>query len=87
MGSLVVVMNLGLFAPVDQVRHGVDELVRLGMKQMIPLRGYDEVTLPGTPEYRNEQDYGRDGIAIGLKDVERLEAGGHEYGIAPPWLD
>ena len=54
---------------------------------MIPLRGYKEVTLPGTPEYRNEQDYGRDGIAIGLKDVERLEAGGHEYGIAPPWLD
>jgi len=87
MGSLVVVMNLGLFAPAADVRHGVDELVRLGMEQMIPLRGYDEVTLPGTPEYRNEQDYGRDGIAIGLEDVERLEAGGREYGIAPPWLD
>jgi hypothetical protein len=37
-------MNLGLFAPVADVR--------LGMEQVIPLRGYDEVTLPGTPEYR-----------------------------------
>ena len=38
-GSLVIVMNLGLFAPVADVRHGVDELVRLGMEQMVPLRG------------------------------------------------
>jgi len=44
MGSLVIVMNLGLFAPVADVR--------LGMEQVIPLRGYDEVTLPGTPEHR-----------------------------------
>ena len=44
MGSLVIVMDLGLFAPAEAVRHGVDELVRLGMEQMIPLRGYDEVT-------------------------------------------
>jgi hypothetical protein len=51
--AYVIVMNLGLFAPVADVRHGVDELVRLGMEQMIPLRGYDEVTLPGTPEYRS----------------------------------
>ena len=43
-------MDLGLFAPVADVRHGVDELVRLGMEQMVPLRGYDEVTLPGTTE-------------------------------------
>ncbi len=48
-GSLVIVMNLGLFAPVADVRHGVDELVRLGMEQMVPLRGYDEVTCWAPP--------------------------------------
>ena len=42
--AYVIVMNLGLFAPVADVR--------LGMEQVIPLRGYDEVTLPGTPEHR-----------------------------------
>ena len=87
MGSLVIVMNLGLFAPVADVRHGVDELVRLGMEQMIPLRGYDEVTLPGTPEHRNEETYGRDGVPIALEDIERLEECGREFGVAPPWLD
>ena len=87
MGSLVIVMNLGLFAPVADVRHGVDELVRLGMEQMIPLRGYDEVTLPGTPEHRNEEAYSRDGIPIAFEDVGRLEECGREFGIAAPWLD
>ena len=72
MGSLILVLDLGLFAPAPQVRHGVDELVRLASEQLIPLRGYDEVTLPGTPEHRNEEAYARDGIPIGLEDVERL---------------
>jgi ureidoglycolate dehydrogenase (NAD+) len=87
MGSLVIVMNLGLFAPATDVRHGVDELVRLGMEQMVPLRGYDEVTLPGTPEHRNEEAYGLDGVPIALEDVERLEECGREFAVAPPWLD
>ena len=86
-GSLVIVMNLGLFAPVADVRHGVDELVRLGMEQMVPLRGYDEVTLPGTTEHRNEEAYSRDGIPIAFEDVGRLEECGRKFGIARPWLD
>ena len=77
--SYVIVMNLGLFAPVADVR--------LGMEQMIPLRGYDEVTLPGTPEHRNEEAYSRDGVPIAFEDVERLEKCGREFEIAPPWLD
>ena len=87
MDSLVIVMNLGLFAPVADVRRGVDELVRLGTEQMVPLRGYDEVTLPGTPEHRNEEAYSRDGVPTAFKDVERLEKCGREFGIVPPWLD
>ena len=86
-GSLVIVMNLGLFAPVADVRHGVDELVRLGMEQMVPLRGYDEVTLPGTTEPCNEEAYSRDGIPIAFEDVGRLEECGREFGIALPSLD
>jgi len=87
MGSLVIVMDLGLFAPIEAVRHGVDELVRLGMEQMIPLRGYDEVTLPGTPEHRNEKAYDRDGVPIALEDIERLEACGREFEVESLWLD
>ena len=80
-------MYLGLFAPVADVRHGVDELVPLGMEQIVPLRGYDEVTLPGTTEHRNEEVYGRDGIPIAFEDVGRLEECGRKFQIARPWLD
>ena len=78
-GSLVIVMYLGLFAPVADVR--------LGMEQMVPLRGYDEVTLPGTTEHRNEEAYSRDGIPIAFEDVGRLEECGRKFRIARPWLD
>lgn len=87
MGSLILVLDLGLFAPAPQVRHGVDELVRLAGEQLIPLRGYDEVTLPGTPEHRNEEAYARDGVPVGVEDVERLAECGRAFGVAPPWLD
>ena len=78
-GNLVIVMNLGLFAPVADVR--------LDMEQMVPLGGYDEVTLPGTTEHRNDEAYSRDGIPIAFEDVGRLEEYGREFGIARPWLD
>jgi len=80
-------MNLGLFAPVADVRHGVDEFVRFGMEQMVPLRGYNEVTLSGTTEHRNEEAYSRDDIPIAFEDVGHLEECGREFGIALPWLD
>jgi ureidoglycolate dehydrogenase (NAD+) len=86
MGGLILVIDLGLFAPADEVRRGVDELVRLAGKEMIPLRGYDQVTLPGTIEYRKEQEYASQGVPVGLEDVERLEKCGAEFGVRPPWL-
>jgi ureidoglycolate dehydrogenase (NAD+) len=86
-GGLVVVMYLGLFAPVEQVKRGVDELSRLAAEQMIPVEGYDEVTLPGTIEYRKESAYGRDGVPIALGDLERLEECAAEFGVKTDWID
>ncbi len=85
MGSLVWVMDLGLFAPAAQVRAGIDALIRLVREEMIPLKGYDEATLPGTLEQRKEQEYRREGIPMGLEDLERLEKLGGELSVPPPW--
>jgi L-2-hydroxycarboxylate dehydrogenase (NAD+) len=85
LGSLVVVMNLGLFAPAEQVRRGVDELGRLASEQLIPIAGYDEATLPGAIEHRKESEYRRDGVPIALEDIQRLEECAAEFGITPPW--
>ncbi|MBI2506037.1 MAG: Ldh family oxidoreductase [Candidatus Latescibacteria bacterium] len=85
MGSFVWVMNLGLFAPAAQVRAGIDALISHVREEMIPLKGYDEATLPGTMEHRKTQEYSREGIPMGLEDLERLEKTGAELGVAAPW--
>lgn len=85
MGSFVWVMDLGLFAPASQVRAGIDALISRVRDEMIPLTGYSEATLPGTMEHRKTQEYSREGIPMGLEDLERLKKTGEELGVAAPW--
>ena len=85
LGSLVWVMDLGLFAPATQVRAGIDALISHVREEMIPLKGYDEATLPGTMEYRKTQEYVQEGIPMGIEDLERLKKTGEELGVAAPW--
>ena len=84
-GGLIWVMDIGLFAPAAEFRRGVDEMVRLAREQLIPLRGYDEATLPGAVEHRLEAEYGSTGIKMGENQVERLSELSEELGIPLPW--
>lgn len=84
-GGLILVLNAGLFGPAEEFRTGVDNLVRGVRETMIPVRGYDEATLPGTIEHRKEQEYSQIGVPVGLEDVERLEEVGQIFGVVPPW--
>lgn len=83
-GGLIVVMDLGLFADAGQVRQGTDEMVRGVRQTMKPVSGYDEATLPGTPESRNELEYGRHGVPLGLEDAELLRRMAQECGVDLP---
>ncbi|MBM3277566.1 MAG: Ldh family oxidoreductase [Candidatus Handelsmanbacteria bacterium] len=85
MGSLVWVMDLGLFAPAAQVRAGVDTLINLVREEMTPLQGYGEATLPGTVEWRKTQEYRREGIPMSSEDLERLHKTGEDLGVDAPW--
>ncbi len=85
-GGLIIVMNLGVFAPPEEVRAGVDLLVRGVRQTMEPVRGYPEATLPGTIEYRKEQEYRKNGIPVAIEDLESLEKAGLEFGVRPGWL-
>ena len=85
-GGLIIVLDIGLFAPPEELRTGVDNLV-LGVREtMEPVRGYDEATLPGTLEFRKQQDYQREGVPVALEDVEMLEQLGREFGVEPGWV-
>ncbi len=85
-GGLIIVMNLGVFAPPEEVRSGVDLLVRGVRETMAPVTGYPEATLPGTVEHRKEQQYRKTGVPVALEDLEALEKAGQEFGVAPGWL-
>jgi LDH2 family malate/lactate/ureidoglycolate dehydrogenase len=85
LGSLVWVMDLGLFAPAAQVRAGIDALISHVREEMIPLAGYGEATLPGTIEWRKAQEYAREGIPMAPEDLERLRKTGEELGVSVPW--
>ncbi len=85
-GGLIIVMNLGVFAPPEEVRSGVDLLVRGVRETMAPVTGYPEATLPGTVEHRKDQQYRKTGVPVALEDLEALEKAGQEFGVAPGWL-
>ena len=84
-GGLIWVMDIGLFAPAEEFRHGVDEMVRLAQEELIPLRGYEKATLPGAVEQRLEEEYGRDGIKMAEEHIQALVELGDELGVPVPW--
>ena len=85
LGGLVVVMDLGLFAPAEQVRRGVDELNQRASAEMIPVAGYDETTLPGVVEHRRENEYRQRGVPVGTEELKRLEECATEFDVPIPW--
>jgi LDH2 family malate/lactate/ureidoglycolate dehydrogenase len=84
-GALVLVVDAGLFVPLDELRRGMDELVRGVRQDMQPVRGHEEAALPGTLEHRREREYLRDGIPMDLRTLKHLERAGIELGVAVPW--
>ena len=82
-GGMIIVVDIGLFAPAQEFREGVDHLVRGVRETMAPVRGYDEATVPGTIEQRKEREYRRDGVPIGLEDLELLNQTAAELDLPP----
>ena len=83
-GGLIVVLDLGLFTDPDEVRGGIDSLVRGVRETMAPVRGYDEATLPGTIEHRNQEHYRREGVPVGDTEVGLLRETAAEFGVELP---
>ena len=84
-GGFIIVMKLDLFVPEAEFRTGVDDLIQSVRENMLPVTGYPEATLPGTPEAKREQDGLENGAIIPLDHVEQLEETAREFGIQPPW--
>ena len=83
-GGMIVVLDMGLFTSAEGFRRGVDKTVRGVRETMAPVRGYDEANLPGTPEFRKQQEYGRDGVVLGLEDAQQLGRTAADFGVEVP---
>ena len=83
MGGMIVIIDIGLFAPQAEFRSSVDAMVRGVRETMAPVKGFEEALLPGTVEWRKEREYGRDGIPVGPEDLERLNELAAALGVDP----
>jgi len=82
-GGLIMAFDAGLFAPEEEVRRGIDNLMFGVHANLMPLRGFDEAGLPGSVEARNEREYRRLGIAVGNEDVALLNNTAAYCGVEP----
>lgn len=80
-GGLIIVFDAGLFAPAEEVRHGIDSLMCGARNQLLPVRGFDEAGFPGSVEARCEDEYRRLGIPVGKDDVTLLNNTAEYCGI------
>jgi LDH2 family malate/lactate/ureidoglycolate dehydrogenase len=85
MGGMVWLLDMGLFTPANAFRGAVDDMVRMAREQLIPIKGYDEATLPGAVEHRLEQQYRAEGIHFGDREQERITELAQEMGVERPW--
>ena len=83
LGGMILVVDIGLFAPAREFRDGVDHLVRGVRETMAPVRGYDEATVPGTIESRKEGEYRQDGVPVGLEDLALLNQTAADLDLPP----
>ena len=83
-GGLIIVLDLGLFAPSEDFRTAVDDLVRGVGAHMAPIKGYSQTTLPGAIEAAREEKYRRLGVPVGIEDLRQLNRLAEELGIEFP---
>jgi len=85
LGSMLWLMDAGLFAPVAEVRSTVTDMSNLAAREMIPVGNHDEVLLPGGGEHRLENTYRADGIKIGIEALQRLSELSETWDVEVPW--
>ncbi len=82
-GSLVMAFRIDLFADPAQFKQEVDEYVR-AVRQLAPLEGFEQSFVAGGVEAANEAAFRRDGIPVGPRHRELLEAVASEFEVTLP---
>ena len=81
-GFMLVAIDPELIGDGDAFRASVREIIDASL-MLPPMAGTDEAALPGTLEYRREQEWRVTGIPLALDHVKLLEEIGAELNVAP----
>jgi LDH2 family malate/lactate/ureidoglycolate dehydrogenase len=83
MGHYIQAIDIEAFCPVDEFKNRMEELIQ-DLKKQPKAFGFNEILIPGEPEWRNTVNRKKQGCPIRQEDVELLGKLGKELDIPFP---
>ena len=81
--QVFLAIDVTRFMPLDEFANRMQTLVAM-VKASRTAKGYDEVLVAGDPEWRNEEQRGRDGIPVSEGAWQNLVQAAQKLGVAVP---
>ena len=83
-GSLIIALDVNQFIPLAEFKQQMDAYMQI-TRQMQPMPGYDQATLPGVLEVQHEQDWIVSGIPVDDRHKAVLAKVAKEFGLSLPF--
>ena len=81
--SIVAVIDISLFTDLDEYRAGIDELID-HLKALPKADGFDDIHMPGEPEFGTLAERTQNGIPLPPGTVEKLRAAAQRFDLTLP---
>jgi len=84
--SVFVAIDISQFTDLEEYKNNIDELID-GIKALPKADGFDEIFVPGEPEFRTYEERSRKGIPLAERTVQNLRQVAERLGVKlPPGL-
>lgn len=83
-GHFLMAIDISQIMPQEDYYNRIDDLIGL-IKNSKKKQGIDEILIPGETRWRNYEKQLTEGISLGLKTIESLNALAKELNVSPPW--
>ena len=81
--SFLVAIDIAAFTDVDEYKDNIDRLIA-AQKTLPTADGFDEILVPGEPEYRMQAQRSRSGIPLPMGTVDNLRPIAERFGVEMP---
>jgi len=76
----MLALNIEVFRPLDEFLDTMDRFIKR-VKEVPPAPGFDEVMIPGEPEFKTKEKREKEGINLSKKTWEDIQSLSKELGI------